>query len=130
MAPLVGRRVLALRYIRDSILTPTVIGLVTHYLASRFRLPYKPLLDLGGVLAGWAVIFSLRVRVRGWRRAYRARALGAVPAVESRGRLLGDIDVARELHDMSKNGFMGKYLSRHVERVSHVYIALTERDFL
>ena len=111
MAPYVGKRVLALRYVRDSIIAPTVIGTVTYYLASRFGLPYKPLLVLGGILVGWPAKFSLMVRYQGWRRAYRARALGTVPAIESRGRWLGNIDVARELQDMSKNGFMGKYLS-------------------
>ena len=108
MAPLVGRRILALRYIRDAVVTPTVVGLVTYYLTSRFRLPYKPLLVLGGVLVGWPAMFSLRVRYQGWCRARRAKALGAVPAPESRGKSFGDIDVAREIQDMGKNGFIGK----------------------
>lgn len=108
MAPRVGRRVLALRYIRDTVLTPTVIGLVTWYLATRFRLPYKPLLVICGIVVGWPAKFSLRVRYEGWRRARDARALGAVPALESRGKLFGDIDVVQEIQDMSHNGFIGK----------------------
>ena len=94
--------------IPSSILHPTVVGLVTYYLTSRFHLPYKPLLVLGGVLVGWPAMFSLRVRCQGWRRARRAKALGAVPASECRGRSFGDIDVAREIQDMGKNGFIDK----------------------
>ena len=111
MAPYVGRRVIALRYIRDSVLTPAVIGLVTWYLASRFHLPYKPLLVVCGVVVGWPAKFSLKVRYDGWRRARRARALGAVPASELRGKLFGDIDAAQELLESSKNGFIGKFYS-------------------
>lgn len=111
MAPHVGRRALALRYIRDAVLTPTVIGFVTWYLASRFHLPYKPLVVVCGVVVGWPVKFSLKVRYDGWRRARRARELGAVTASEWRGKLFGDIDAARELLETSKNGVIGKCLS-------------------
>lgn len=108
MSSHVGKRVLALRYIRDTILAPTVIGLVTYYLVSRFRLPYKPLLVACGVIVGWPVKFSLRVRYQGWYRGYRARALGAVPSSEARGKLFGDVDVLQEIKESSKDGNIGK----------------------
>ena len=111
MVPLVGRRILALRYIRDTILTPAVIGLVTYYLATRFRLPYKPLLVVCGVAVGWPVKFSLKVRYDIWHRALRAKAFGAVPASVSRGKSFGDADVAREMQEMGRNGLIGKCLS-------------------
>ena len=111
MAPLLGRRILGLQYIRDTILTPTVIGLVTYYLASRFRLPYKPLLVAFCVVVGWPVKFSLRVRYDSWRRARRARDFGAVSASESCGKLFGNADVANEMHEMSRNGLIGTFLS-------------------
>jgi hypothetical protein len=117
MAPHVGRRILALRYIRDAVLTPTVIGLVTWYLASRFHIPYKPLLVVCGVVVGWPAKFSLKVRYDGWRRARRARALGAVSAAELRGKLLGNVDAAQEMLETSRDGFIGKFLTWPAEYV-------------
>ena len=112
MAPHVGRRILALRYIRDTIFTPTAIGLVTWHLATRFHLPYKPLLIACCIFIGWPIKFSLRVRYESWRRARNARALGSVPPLESRGKLFGDIDIAQEIQEASKNGFIGKRVSQ------------------
>ena len=39
------------------------------------------------------------VRYGSWRRARRARALGAVPVFESCGKLFGDIDVIRKIQE-------------------------------
>jgi hypothetical protein len=107
--PNVGRRVLALRYIRDTILAPTVIGLIVHYLATRLDLPHKPFLVLCGIVVGWPVKFSLAVRCQGLHRTWKARALGAVPAFEIRGKLFGNIDTVQEVNEASKNGFIGGF---------------------
>lgn len=130
MSPHVGRRILALRYIRDTVLTPTVIGLVTYYLASRFHLPYKPLLIFCGIIVGWPVKFSLGIRYETWRKARRAGELGAVPASESRGKLFGDIDVLQEVLEMSKNGFIGNSLSWPIECDSRVHTALIKHNLV
>lgn len=62
-----------------------------------------------GVVVGWPVKFLLEVRYEGWRRAHRARELGAVLAASgSRGKLLGDMDVAWEMREINKNGFIGR----------------------
>jgi len=124
MAPHIGTRILALRFIRGIILTPTVIGLAIYYLASRFSLPYRPLLVVCGVVVGWPIKFSLRVRYEGWCRARRARTFAAVPALESRGRLFGDIDALHGVQEADKSGFVGEF-SRLVRKPR---IALVEHN--
>jgi hypothetical protein len=109
-----------LRYIRRMIVTPTFIGLAVYYLASRFRLPRKPLLVACGILVGWPVKFSLQVRYDGWRRARRAWGFSAITAPESRGKLLGDIDIIQELQEMESNGFLGTFMSCSADHPIHV----------
>ena len=99
-----------MRFIRKTILTPTAIGFAVYYLASRFRLAYKPLLVLCGIIVGWPIKVSLGARYGGWRRMRKARAIGAVPATEMRGKWFGDIDVVQELQRMAKDGFVGELL--------------------
>jgi len=111
MAPYVGRQVLALRFIRRIIVAPTAIGFAVYFLASRFDIPYKPLWAVGGIIIGSPIKFSLGVRYGSWRRARRARALGAVHAFESCGKLFGDIDVIRKIQENEKNGSVGEFLS-------------------
>lgn len=110
MAPHVGRQVLALRFIQKTILAPTAIGLAVYCLASRFGMTHKPLLVVCSVIVGWPIKFSLGVRYESWRRTRRARALGAVPASESRGKFFGDIDAIQEIQEVDKNGFIGEFL--------------------
>ena len=110
MDPCVERRVLAMRFIRKAILAPTAIGFATYYLALRFGLTYKPLLVLCGIVVGWPVKISLGVRYEGWRRTRKARALVAVTASESRGKLLCDVDIIQELQQMAKDGFIGEFI--------------------
>ncbi|KAF9650971.1 cytochrome P450 [Thelephora ganbajun] len=117
MTPHIGRRVLALRFIREIILAPTVIGFTIYYLAWQFGLTYKPLLVVGGVIVGWPIKFSLRVRYESWRRTRRASEIGAVTASESRGKLFGDIDVVQEVQEIDKNGFVGEWFATQHERV-------------
>jgi len=111
MAPHVGRRVLALQFLRKIVLAPTAIGFSVYFLASWFGVSYTPLLVLCGITVGWPIKFSLGVRYDGWRRTRRARALGVVPASESRGKLFWDIDLVQELQELDKNGFVGEFLS-------------------
>ena len=110
MSPHTGRRLLALRIIQRIILAPTAIGLAVYYLASRFSLPHKPLLVTCGVVVGWPIKLSLAARYEGWRRTRRARALGAVTANESRGKLFGGMDVLQELQKADKSGFIGEFV--------------------
>ena len=119
MAPTVGRRILALRYIRDAALAPVVIGSATYYLALRLNLPYKPLLVLCSIVVGWPVKFSIWIRYESWRRTRRAHAIGAVAASESRGRSFGDIDIVQELQKTNRGGFIGEYLSLYRDVVGH-----------
>ena len=113
----VGRRILAMRFIRRIILAPTVIGFVAYHLASRFNLAYKPLLVLCGVIVGWPIKISLGIKYERWIRMRRAKAFAAVTASELRGKLLGDIDILQELQEFDKNGFLGEFV-RRVSRVS------------
>ena len=126
MSPHTGRRVLALRFILRTILAPTAIGLTVYYLASRFSLPHKPLLVACSVVVGWPIKFSLGARYKGWRRTRRARALGAVPAFESRWKLLGDTDVVQEVRKTDMTRFSGK----SVRFVRNPRIALVEPNCL
>jgi len=98
------------RFICKAILAPTVIGSAAYYLASRFGLAYKPFLVLCGIVVGWPVKFSLEVRYEGWHRACGAMALGAVTTSGSRRTLFSDIDVMREIQEISKNGFIGELI--------------------
>lgn len=131
MSPhVVGRRVLALRYIRDTFVTPAVIGLMVHYLAARFNLPHKPLLIACGIIVGWPAKFSLWVRFRGLHRAWRAKALGAVIATENRGKRFGDIDTIQELKDASANGFIGMFfhVRAHCPRAPRAHWRICHRQ--
>jgi hypothetical protein len=85
--------------------------LAVYYLASRFELAHTPLLVACGIVVGWPVKVSLGARYERWRRMRRARALGAVPASELRGKLLGDIDIVWEVEEINKNGFVGEFLT-------------------
>lgn len=123
MAPYVGRRVLALRYLRDTLVTPAVIGLVAYYLASRFSLPHKPLLVVCSIIVGWPAKFSLWVRYERWSRACRARTLGAVPAQEMPGKMFGCIDLVQEIQESSKNGFIGEWVTAQHEKVGSGTVA-------
>ena len=116
MAPHVRRRVLALHFLRKIILAPTAIGFAVYFLASWFGISYIFPLVVCGVTVGWAIKFSLGVRYESWRRARRARALGAVPASESRGKLFGDMDLIQEIQETDRNGFVGE----SAELVIHV----------
>ena len=110
MGPYVGKRVLAMWYIRKVILAPMAIGVAAHYLASRFGLSYKPLLVLCSIIVGWPVKISLGVRYEGWRRTLKAKALDAVTATESHGKLFCDIDILQELQRANENGFIGELI--------------------
>ena len=120
MGPYIGRRALAIRFIRGRILAPTAIGSIIYYLASRLDLAHKPLLVMCGVIIGWPIKFSLGARYEGWHRARRARVLGAVTASESRGKLFGDIDAVQEIQRINKNGFVGRFTRLVRERTYHV----------
>ena len=115
----VGRRVLAMRFICKTILAPTAIGCAVYHLASWFGLAYKPLLVLCGVIVGWPIKISLRVRYEDWRRTHKAKALSAVTASESPGKSFYDISALRELHRMDKNGFIGEFVCLTLWRAAH-----------
>jgi len=110
MAPRLGRWLFALRFVWGIFLAPTVIGLATYYMASRFGLEYRPLLAICGIIIGWPIKFSLEVRYQGWRRTRNAKALAAVTASELRGKLFGDIDLLRDIQKANKNGFVGEFI--------------------
>ena len=105
----VGRRVLAIRFIRKTISAPTAIGFAVYYLASWLGLTRKPLLVLCGVIFGWPIKASLGARYEGWRRTHKAKALAAVTASEPPGKLFGAISTLRELLRMGKSGFIGEF---------------------
>jgi len=109
-APQLGRRIFALRFVWGIFLAPTVIGLSTYYMASRFGLDYRPLLAICGIIIGWPIKFSLGVRYEGWRRTRNAMALAAVTASELRGKLFGDIDLLRDAQKANKTGFIGEFI--------------------
>jgi len=94
------------------------ISFSVHLLASRFDIPYKsPWVDVGGAIIAWPIEFSLGVRYEHRRRARRARALGAFPTSEFRGKLCGDINIIEGIQENEKNSFVGELLS--FEYVSH-----------
>jgi len=107
MSPHVRRRVLAVRFICRIILAPTAIGFTIYYLASRFGLAYKPLLVLCGVVICWPIKYLLEVKYEGWRRTWKARALGAVTASEPDWKPFG---VLGEIQETFKNGFIGELI--------------------
>ena len=109
VAPHISRRVHAIRYICRTILPPTVIGSVVYYLASGFG-AYKPFLVLCGIIVGWPIKVSLGAKFEGWRRARRARALGAVTAPQRHRKLFDNIEVLREIQEVNKNGFIGELM--------------------
>ena len=56
--------------------------------------------------------------------------LGAVPAQEMRGKLFGCIDLVQEIHESSKNGFIGKFYSADPLGVCNPWIHCTHETQL
>lgn len=109
-APHIRRRALAIRFICGVLSTPAVIGFAVYHLTLRLGLAYKPFLVLCGIVFDWPINLSLAARYSGWRRACRARALGAVTASESPWKTFTGVDVLWELREISRNGFIGEFI--------------------